>query len=91
MLPSTNLGKDVLQAVDIHRFGESILHHFAHQRMVGDAHLAIEIFRARGCIRKNGREQIVGAHALNLRRRLSCRPENGEVTERGLRPSASAR
>ena len=62
-----NFREDLLQTVDIHRFRESILHYFPNQRMVRDAHLAIEVFRARSCIRKNSREQVVGAHALNLR------------------------
>ena len=39
-----------------------------HQRMIGNANLAGQIFRARGLIGKDGRHQVVGPHALDGRR-----------------------
>ncbi len=63
-----NPRKDTLQALDIHRFGQSILHDFAHQGMVGNLHFAFEVLGARGGVGEDCGQQVVGAHALNLRR-----------------------
>ena len=57
-----------LQAIDVHRFGEHIFHHFAHQRMIGNLDFAFDVFLAGGHVGKYRSQQIVGAHALNLRR-----------------------
>src|SRR5580693_5574606 len=56
-----------LQPVNIHGLGEDILHHLTHQRMIRNLPLTLNIFEASRRIRKNRRQQIIGAHALNLR------------------------
>ena len=60
--------EDFAQAVDVHGLGEHVLHRFAHQRMIGNLDVAHDIFLAGERFGKDRREQIVGAHALNLRR-----------------------
>ena len=57
-----------LQAVDVHRLGEDIFHDFVHQRMIGNLNVADDVFLAGGDVGENRSQQIVGAHALNLRR-----------------------
>ena len=47
-----------------------VLHHFFDQGMVGDLDVAFDIFKAGGDVGKDGGEEIVAAHALNLRRNL---------------------
>ncbi len=62
--------QDKLQPVNIHGLGEDILHHFTDQRMIRNMPVAHNIFLARSRVGKNGSQQIIGPHALNLRRNL---------------------
>ena len=57
-----------LQAIDVHRLGEHVFHDFVHQRMVGNLDVAFDVFLAGGHVGEDRSQQIVGAHALNLRR-----------------------
>ena len=66
--PSASPLSTAFKPVNIHRLGEHILHHFAHQRMIRNLPLALNIFKARRRIGKNRSQQIVGSHSLNLRR-----------------------
>ena len=60
--------QDTLQAFDVHRFGKDILHHFADQRVIGNVDIARhEIFGACLLLWEYGRQQIIGAHTLNIR------------------------
>ena len=61
-------GEQALKTLDIHGFGEHVLHDFIHQRMVGNLDVSLNVFLACGYIRKDGGEKIVRAHALDLRR-----------------------
>ena len=56
------------EAVDIESFGKHVFHDFAHQRMIGDLYVAFDIFLTRGHIGEYCTQQIVRAHALDLRR-----------------------
>ena len=59
-----------LQSFNVHRLGEHIFHHFAHQRMIRNLPLPINILEARCCIRKHRGQQVIRPHPLNLRRNL---------------------
>jgi hypothetical protein len=61
-----------------------------HQRMIGNANLAGQVFGARHLIGKHGRQQIVGAHALDGRRNFAAARNRGIASARE-RSSASAR
>ena len=61
------ISQDAFQAIDIERLGEHILHRLAHQWMIGNGDITDDIFLAGQCLRKNGRQQVFGAHSLNLR------------------------
>ena len=74
--PVTHALQDRLQSVQIHRLVQAVGDCFVHQRMVGNANLAHEIFAAGDLVGKHRREQIVGAHPLNRRRHL---PASGEA------------
>ena len=73
-----NFREDALQAGDVHRFGKRVFHDFANERVIGNAQLAFEIFRASGGIGKNGSEKIVRTHALDLRRDFFAALESQE-------------
>ena len=60
--------QQIFQSIQVHRLGENVFHYFVHQRMVGNLNVTLDIFLAGGDIRENRRQQIVRAHALNLRR-----------------------
>ena len=62
--------QDVAQAIDIEGFGEHILHHLVHQRVIGNLDVAFNVLEAGGHVGKDRGQQIVGADALNLRRNL---------------------
>ena len=62
----------------------------ADQRMVGDLALARQIFRAGDLVGKDRRDQILGAHARELRRAPSCRRGSAAARATRRRPSASA-
>ena len=91
MLPSRISRQHVLEPLQVHRLGERILHHLAHQGMVRDLHLAFEILRARRRVGKDRRQQVIGAHALNLRRNFPPALKAGQQPARARRPIASAR
>ena len=59
-----------LQAFEIHRFLQHIVHHFLHQRMVRNLNIALDVLEARRSLRKNAGQQIVRANSLHLRRNL---------------------
>ena len=56
------------QTVHIHGLGEDIFHHFLDQGMIGNLNVAHNIFLAGGHIGEHRCQQIVRAHALDLRR-----------------------
>src|SRR4029077_6586327 len=60
--------EDGLETLDVEGLGKELLHGFANERVVGKGDLAIEIFRTGERLRKNGGQQIIGAHALNVGR-----------------------
>ena len=64
----SNLFQNLLQAVEVHGLVHHVFHHFADQGMVGQLNGAVNIFLAGRHIGKNRSQQIIGAHALNLRR-----------------------
>ena len=66
--PLLDAAQHFAEAFDIQRFGEHVFHDLAHQRMVGNLDVPFDIFLARRHIGKNRGQQIVRAHALNLRR-----------------------
>ena len=60
--------QQVFQPLQIHGLGENVFHDFIDQRMVGNLNVSLDILLAGGHVGKHGSQQIVGAHALNLRR-----------------------
>ena len=85
------VAEDVLQALEVQGLGEHVFHRLAHQRMIGNCDVADDIFLAGERLRKNRGQQIVGAHALNLRRNFFAALEAQQAPARARRPSASAR
>ena len=71
MAPSSRRFQQRAQAVQVHGFVQAVVDGFVHQRMIGNAHLAGEIFGAGRLIGKDRGHQIVGAHALDGRRHLA--------------------
>ena len=65
-----HVAKNALQTVDIHRLREHILHHLVYQRMIGNLNITHDVFLAGGYVWENRGQQIIRAHALNLRRNL---------------------
>src|SRR4029077_14578790 len=61
-----HVGQHALETLDVEGLGKNVLHGFANERVVGKGDLAIEIFRTGERFGKNGGEQIIGAHALNV-------------------------
>src|SRR5579884_1487113 len=55
----------VFEALDIHRFGENVLHHFANQRMIGNLDITFDVLLARSYIGEDCREKIVGTNPQN--------------------------
>jgi hypothetical protein len=54
----------------VHGFLETVAHRLVHERMVGDLAIAGDVFQARGGVGEDGGHQVVGLHALKLRRHL---------------------
>ena len=57
------------QPVDVHRLVEAVVHRLAHQRVVRQIDRAGHVLLAGDLLGKDGRQQIVGAHPLERRRR----------------------
>ncbi len=68
--PSLDAGQQRFESFDVHGFGEYIFHHLVHQRMVRNLNVALDIFLASGNIGEHRGQQIIGPHALDLRRNL---------------------
>ena len=66
--------QDDFQALDIHRFGERVLHRFAHQRMIGNLDLAVNIFLARERLAGTRRPADRPNACAEFAAELSCRP-----------------
>ena len=64
--PVVHTTQQLLQPFHIHRVGEHIFHDFVHQGMVGNLDVANNVFLAGGHVGEHRRQQVVGAHALNL-------------------------
>ena len=62
--------EQLLQAFQVHRLADNVLHDLADQRMIGNLAVALNILLAGRDLRKHTRQQIVGTGALNLRRNL---------------------
>ena len=60
------------QAVEIHRFVQAVIDRLAHQHVIGNTNRPGEILGARGLIRKERRDEIVGAHPQQLRRHFTA-------------------
>ena len=60
--------QEILKSIEVHGFVQNILHHFIDKRMVRNLDVAGNIFLAGSDIGENGGQQVVAAHALNLRR-----------------------
>src|SRR5208282_2098009 len=65
--PLLDAAQDLAEAVDIQRLGEHVFHDLVHQRVVGNLDVPFDVLEARRDIGKNGSQQIVRTHALNLR------------------------
>ena len=79
----------LLQAVEIHRLVQAVLDRLVDQRMIGNADVADDVFLTGGLIRKHRGQQIVGAHALDLRRHLASarEPQHGQRARRVPSPA----
>ena len=81
--------QDLQQAVDVHRFGERVFHHLAHERVVGDFDVAGHGLGAGRGVREDAGEEIVGARALDLRSDALALLHAQQLEASGRRPSAS--
>ncbi len=68
-LAAIDLLHQLAQPVDVHRFVEAVVHRLAHQRMVRQVDRAGHVLLAGDLLGKDGRQQVVGAHPLERRRR----------------------
>ena len=82
--------KDAAEAVDVHGLVHHVFHHLFHQGVVGNPDIAFDVFKAGGYVGEDGGEEIIAAHALNLRRNLlavlkaeECEGAVGVPTEAG--------
>src|SRR5882724_936047 len=58
-----------LKTFDVHCFGKDVLHHFADQRVIGNADITgCKVLRACLLLRKDRSQQIIRSHPLNVRR-----------------------
>ena len=64
-----------LEPVDVHRLGQRIGDGLLHQRMVGDGARPREVLGARDLVREHRGDQVLGLHALDVRRDLGAAPE----------------
>ena len=87
--PVIHPGEHGLQSLEVHRLAEHVLHHFAHQRMVGNLDIALDILLAGRHLRKNAGQQIVRTRSLNLWSDFSYPFGTVTVANCGLHPSAS--
>lgn len=62
--------EDTAQAVDVHGLVHYVLHYFFDERVIGNLDVAFDVFKAGGDVGEDGGKEIVGAHALDLRRNL---------------------
>ena len=79
------------EPVEVHRFVQAVVDRLADQHVVGDADRPGEVLAARRRIGEAGGEQIVGAHAQQLRRHLAPAAEAQDRERAQSRSSASAR
>ena len=63
------------EPVDVHRLGQRIGDGLLHQRMVGDGAGSREVLGARDLVREHRGDQVLGLHALDVRRDLRTAPE----------------
>ena len=63
--------EDALQRCEVHRLFEAVADRLVDQRMIGNLAIARDVLEARGRVRKHRGHQIVGLHALQLRRHLA--------------------
>ena len=59
--------ENAAEAVDVHGFVHDVFHDFFDEGMVGDFDVALDVFKAGGDVGEDGGEEIVAAHALDLR------------------------
>ena len=64
-----------LEPVDVHRLGQRVGNGLLHQRMVGNFARPREVLGARDLVREHRGDQILGLHALDVRRDLRTAPE----------------
>ena len=58
------------ERVEVHRLLQAVAHRLRDQRMIGNLAIAGDVLEARGRVGKHRRHQVVGDHALQLRRDL---------------------
>ena len=79
--------QDAEQTFDIHRLVQAVVEGLRDQRVVGNLALADDVFQAGHLIRKHAGEQVLGAHALQLRRDLLAAGEARQGQRGGRRPA----
>ena len=88
--PSSMPLEHVDEAVEVHRLGQHVLHHFADERVIGNLDVAFDVLLTRGDVGEHRRQQIVGLQALDVDRHLLAAAE-AEQRERAARVPAPAR
>ncbi len=67
--------QDAQQAVQVHRLAQAVVQGLADQRVVGNLALADDVLQAGDLVGEHGGEQVLAAHALDLRRGLLAAAE----------------
>jgi hypothetical protein len=67
--------KEAFQTLDVHRVVQAVGDSLGNQRLVGDLALADQVFGAGELVGEDRRDQVLGAHARELRRHLPAADE----------------
>ena len=59
------------EAVDVHRLVQAVVDRLLHQRVLGDLAVADDVLAAGDLVGEHGGDQVLGRHALQLRRHLA--------------------
>ncbi len=82
--------QQAFHAVDVHGFVQAVGDRLVHQRMVGDLAIADDVLQAGELIGEHRCDQVLGLHALKLRRHLVSALEAQQGQRDARRSSASA-
>ena len=74
-LPAREPRQQGFEPLDVHRLGQRVGDGLLHQRMVGDLARAGEVLGAGDLVGEHRGDEILGLHALDLRRNLAPAPE----------------